>query len=68
MNEQQQFGFMDLLFFYSLFLQLQNQGEIVKGKDVQDEINQAVDLLNEHLQSQDEKINKIMEALHIENN
>lgn len=67
MNEQKQFDFMDLLFFYSLFLQLQNQGEIVKGKDVQDEINQAVDLLNEHLQKQDEKINKIMEALHIEN-
>ena len=59
---------MDLLFLYSFFIQLQNQGEIVKGKDVQDEINQAVDLLNEHLQSQDEKINKIMEALHIENN
>ena len=68
MNEQQQFGFMDLLFFYSLFLQLQNQGEIVKGKDVQDEINQAVDLINEHLQKQDEKIDKIMEALQIENN
>lgn len=68
MNEQQQFGFMDLLFLYSFFIQLQNQGEIVKGKDVQDEINQAVDLLNEHLQKQDEKINKIMEALHIENN
>lgn len=67
MNEQQQFGFMDLLFFYSLFLQLQNQGEIVKGKDVQDEINQAVDLINEHLQKQDEKIDKIMEALQIEN-
>ena len=50
------------------FVALQNQGEIVKGKDVQDEINQAVDLLNEHLQKQDEKINKIMEALHIENN
>lgn len=68
MNEQQEFGFMDLLFLYSFFIQLQNQGEIVKGKDVQDEINQAVDALNEHLQKQDDKINKIMEALHIENN
>ena len=68
MNQQQEFGFMDLLFFYSLFLQLSNQNEIVKGKDVQDEINNAVDKLNDHLQSQDEKINKIMEALGIENN
>lgn len=40
----------------------------MKGKDVQDEINEAVDKLNDHLQSQDEKINKIMEALGIENN
>lgn len=47
---------------------MSNQNEIVKGKDVQDEINAAVDKLNEHLQSQDEKINKIMEALKIENN
>ena len=68
MNQQQEFGVLDLLTLISFAIQLENQKNIIGIQDVQSEVDRAIDLLNDHLQSQDEKINKIMEALGIENN
>ena len=68
MNQQQEFGILDLLTLISFAIQLENQKNIIGIQDVQSEVDRAIDLLNNHLQSQDEKINKIMEALGIENN
>ena len=68
MNNNQQFGILDLLTLVSFAIQLENQKGIVGIQDIQSEVDRAIDLLNEHLQKQDEKINKIMEALKIEDN
>ena len=68
MNNNQQFGILDLLTIISFVIQVQNQKDIVGIQDVQSEVDRAIDLLNEHLERQDDKINKIMEALKIENN
>lgn len=68
MNDNKQFGILDLLALISFALQLENQKGIVGIQDIQGEVDRAIDLLNEHLQKQDEKLNKIMEALNIEDN
>lgn len=68
MNNNQQFGILDLLTIISFVIQVENQKDIVGIQDVQSEVDRAIDLLNEHLERQDDKINKIMEALKIENN
>lgn len=62
MNENN-FDFLDLLTIISIGIQLQNQKDILKASDIQDEINKAVDLINEHLQMQDKKIDEILKIL-----
>ena len=62
MNEQQNLDFLDLLTVLSFWLQLQNQSKIFGLKDVQDD-NRIANELHEHLKKQDEKINRILEAL-----
>ena len=47
----------------SIGIQIQNQKDIAKASDIQDEINRAVDLINEHLQMQDKKIDEILKIL-----
>ena len=59
MNEQQNLDFLDLLTVLSFWLQLQNQSKIFGIKDVQDDNNRII----EELKKQDEKINRILEAL-----
>ena len=66
-NTNNQLGLLDILTIISFALQVQNQGNIINIKDVQNEVDRAIDKLNEHLEVQDNKINKIMEALNIEN-
>ena len=68
MNDNKQFGILDLLTLISFAIQVENQKNIIGIQDIQGEVDRAIDLLNEHLQEQDEKINKIMEALNIEDN
>lgn len=63
MNEQQSLDFLDLLTVLSFWLQLQNQNKIFGIKDVQYDSNRIANELHEHLEKQDEKINKILEAL-----
>lgn len=62
MNENN-FDFLDLLNIISIGIQIQNQKDIAKASDIQDEINRAVDLINEHLQMQDKKIDEILRIL-----
>lgn len=62
MNENN-FDFLDLLTIISIGIQIQNQKDIAKASDIQDEINRAVDLINEHLQMQDQKIDEILKIL-----
>ena len=67
MNENN-LDFLDLLNIISIGIQIQNQKDIAKASDVQDEINKAVDLINEHLQMQDKKIDEILRILKGEKN
>lgn len=62
MNENN-FDLLDLLTIISIGIQIQNQKDIAKASDIQDEINRAVDLINEHLQMQDQKIDEILKIL-----
>lgn len=62
MNENN-LDFLDLLNIISIGIQIQNQKDIAKASDIQDEINRAVDLINEHLQMQDKKIDEILRIL-----
>ena len=66
--ENKQLDFLDILNLISFAIQLQNQGNIIHISDVQNEVDRAVDKINEHLIEQDRKINLIMEALNIETN
>lgn len=67
MNENN-FDFLDLLTIISIVIQIQNQKDIAKASDIQNEIDKAVDLINEHLQMQDKKINEILRILNGEKN
>lgn len=67
MNENN-LDFLDLLNIISIGIQIQNQKDIAKASDIQDEINRAVDLINEHLQMQDKKIDEILRILNEEKN
>lgn len=61
--DENNFDFLDLLNIISIGIQIQNQKDIAKASDIQDEINRAVDLINEHLQMQDQKIDEILRIL-----
>ena len=67
MNENN-FDFLDLLTIISIVIQIQNQKDIAKASDIQNETDKAVDLINEHLQMQDKKINEILRILNGEKN
>ena len=66
--ENKQLDFLDILNLISFAIQLQNQGNIIHISDVQNEVDRAVDKINEHLVEQDRKLNLIMEGLGYEDN
>ena len=66
--ENKQLDFLDILSLISFAIQLQNQGNIIHISDVQNEVDRAVDKINEHLVEQDRKLNLIMEGLGYEDN
>lgn len=66
--ENKQLDFLDILGIMSFAIQIENQGNIIRIQDIQGEVDRAIDLLNSHLERQDQKINKIMEVLGIEDN
>ena len=61
MNEQ--LNFLDLLTLLSFVLQVQNQTNIVGLRDVQREVNRAVEEIHAHLETQDQKIDEILRTM-----
>lgn len=63
--EQYQKGFdvLDALAIISFLIGVRNYEENVDQTTVQNAVQTAVDLINEHLESQDTKIDKIIEML-----
>ena len=52
--------FLDILTLISFVLQVQNQQNIIGISDVQREVNRAVEDIHQHLQAQDEKLERIL--------
>lgn len=63
MSERGQFDFLDILAVISFVIQLENQRHIIRMSDIQGEVNSAVENIHSHLQTQDEKIDLILERL-----
>lgn len=66
MGENQDFEFLDVLTIVSFIMQLQNQSKLFGLHDVQDDNNRVAREIHAHLETQDEKINRILEAFGIE--
>ena len=54
---------LDVLTILSFVLQLQNQGRIIDIRDIQRDNDRIVKDIHEHLKIQDDKIDRILEAL-----
>ena len=61
MNEE--FELLDLLTVLSFIMQVQNQSKLFGISDIQQDNNRVAEELHQHLQQQDEKINKILELI-----
>ena len=66
-SQQNEFEFLDILTIISFAIQMQNQSKIFGISDVQEELQNVVAEIHSHLERQDEKIDKILEVLGIEN-
>lgn len=62
-NENSQFEFLDIITVVSFIMQLQNQSKLFSLHDIQDDNNRISAEIHQHLQQQDEKINKILELM-----
>lgn len=61
MNEE--FELLDLLTVLSFIMQMQNQSKLFGISDIQEDNNRIAEEIHQHLQQQDEKINKILELI-----
>ena len=59
---------LDILSVISFVIGVANYEENVSQSEVQDLVQKAVENIHQHLEMQDQKIDKIMEVLKIENN
>lgn len=66
--DEQELGFLDILTVLSFVLQLQNQSKIFGLQEVQNDNNRVAQEIHKHLESQDEKIDRILEVLAHETN
>lgn len=66
--DEQGLGFLDILTVLSFVLQLQNQSKIFGFQEVQNDNNRVAQEIHKHLESQDEKIDRILEVLAHETN
>lgn len=62
-NDNSQFEFLDVITVVSFIMQLQNQSKLFSLHDIQDDNNRISAEIHQHLQKQDEKINKILELI-----
>ena len=65
---EQGLEFLDILTVLSFVLQLQNQSKIFGLQEVQNDNNRVAQEIHKHLESQDEKIDRILEVLAHETN
>lgn len=61
---EEQLNFLDILSIVSFAITIQNQNKLIGIQDVQKEVDRALEELHQHLQKQDEKIDRILEVLH----
>ena len=61
MNEE--FELLDLLTVLSFIMQVRNQSKLFGISDIQEDNNRVAEEIHQHLQQQDEKINKILELI-----
>lgn len=66
--DEQKLEFLDILTVLSFVLQLQNQSKIFGLQEVQNDNNRVAQEIHKHLESQDEKIDRILEVLAHETN
>lgn len=62
-NLNNQFDVLDLLSIMSFAIQMENQKNIVSIKDIQHEVDAAVDNIHQHLENQDKKIDYLISLL-----
>lgn len=61
--DEQGLEFLDILTVLSFVLQLQNQSKIFGLQEVQNDNNRVAQEIHKHLESQDKKIDQILEVL-----
>lgn len=61
---EEQLNFLDILSIISFAITIQNQNKLIGIQDVQKEVDRALEELHQHLQKQDEKIDRILEVLY----
>lgn len=66
--DEQGLEFLDILTVLSFVLQLQNQSKIFGLQEVQNDNNRVAQEIHKHLESQDKKIDQILEVLAHETN
>lgn len=57
--------FLDILTLISFYMQVANYNENISQTDMQESVKSAVNEIHNHLKSQDNKIDKIIEVLKI---
>lgn len=62
-QDEQWLEFLDILTVLSFVLQLQNQSKIFGLQEVQNDNNRVAQEIHKHLESQDKKIDRILEVL-----
>lgn len=67
LNENQELGFLDVLAMIFFAFQMQNTERLATAEELHRDNAAAVEEIQKHLEMQDKKIDKIMEALNIEN-
>ena len=67
-QDEQWLEFLDILTVLSFVLQLQNQSKIFGLQEVQNDNNRVAQEIHKHLESQDKKIDRILEVLAHETN
>lgn len=65
-RDDQNLELLDVLAIVSFAIQMQNQPKIFGMSDLQKGVRKVVDEIHKHLEVQDNKIDKIMEVLKIE--
>lgn len=63
MDENKQLGILDIMSMISFFIGIANYSENLSQGSAQDVIRLAVKDIHEHLEEQDEKLNRILELL-----